>query len=106
MTTLTIEYLRNNYPSLAEVSNDDLKAVLNKLKKDWIGTIDELNRTTRDSLVEVGYPLRFVDAVKPKEKGTCVCALLLYSDRPMLTFILHLRTEARNLDYEGRPAKS
>lgn len=67
MSTLTGEYLRNNYASLKDVSEEALNEVLDKMKKDWITTADGLKQVTREDLLEKDYPLGFVNAVKPRE---------------------------------------
>lgn len=70
MTTLTPNFFRNSYASLKDVPKDQLESVVVTLKGDWITTADGLQRVTRDDLLSKGYPLVFVNAVKPREEGT------------------------------------
>ena len=67
MTTLTVEELKDNYPSLKDVPEKKLEAVLVKLTNDWITSADELKAVKREDLLVKEYPLGFVNAVKPQE---------------------------------------
>ena len=67
MATLTVEYFKENYASLKEIPDDDVKKVLQKLREDWITTSTRLEDTTRETLLKQEYPIVFVDAVKPAE---------------------------------------
>ena len=79
MTSLTVEVLKDNYASLKGVKEEKLNAVLVRLVDDWITTTDELKDVKRMHLLEKGYPLGFVNAVKPQE-GLSI-EVCIYLDR-------------------------
>ena len=79
MTSLTVEVLKDNYASLKGVKEEKLNAVLVRLVDDWITTTDELKDVKREHLLEKGYPLGFVNAVKPQE-GLSI-EVCIYLDR-------------------------
>lgn len=69
MPDLSAEYLKEKYASLRDESDDQLVAVLGKLKKDWITTTAELEKVSRNTLLKKEYAIVFVDAVKPEQCG-------------------------------------
>ena len=69
MPDLSAEYLKEKYASLRDESDDQLVAVLGKLKQDWITTTAELEKVSRNTLLKKEYAIVFVDAVKPEQFG-------------------------------------